>query len=332
MSMRYLLGLLALILISLFVCGCGAGAFEVRIIPEDQELVETELKRDKGMFVYDKIAVIDVDGVMYNRPESGFMKQGDNPVSTFIEKLDKAARDKDVKAVVLRLNSPGGSVAATDIMYYSLMEFKKKTRKPVIASMMDMACSGAYYLACGCDGIIAQPSCVTGSIGTIMQTISVEGTMEKIGVKAVAIKSGKMKDMASPLHDIRKEEQDLLQGIIDDFYEQFLGVVAKGRQDIEKNKLRELADGRVYTARQALKVNLIDRIGYTKDGVKWAKKLAKVEKSRTVIYHRPNSYTPNIYSSAMNAANAKGALVNIEMPEWLNASGVNFLYMWQPEI
>jgi protease-4 len=287
MSMRYLLGLLALITISLFISGCGVGAFEVRIIPDKQELEETDIKRDKGMFVFDKIVVIDVDGVMYNRQQSSFMNQGYNPVSTFLEKLDKAAADKNVKAVVIRLNSPGGSVAATDIMYHSLVEFKKKTGKPVIASMMDMACSGAYYLACGCDGIIAQPSCVTGSIGTIMQTFSVAGTMEKIGVKTVAIKSGKMKDMASPLHDIRKEEQELLQGIINDFYEQFLDVVKNGREGVDKNRLRELADGRVFTANQALQENLIDRIGYTSDGVKWAKEMASIDKSRTVIYHRP---------------------------------------------
>lgn len=332
MSMRFLLGLLALITISLFIGGCGAGAFEVRIIPDNLELDETEIKRDRGMFVNDKIAVIDIDGVMFNRPQSGFMKQGDNPVSTFLEKLDKAAADRKVKAVVLRLNSPGGSVAATDIMYHSLMEFKKKTGKPVIASMMDMACSGAYYLACGCDGIIAQPSCVTGSIGTIMQTFSVAGTMEKIGVKAVAIKSGKMKDMASPLHDIRKEEQELLQGIIDDFYEQFLDVVKNGREGVDKNRLRELADGRVFTANQALKENLIDRIGYTSDGVAWAKEMAGINKFRTVIYHRRQSYKPNIYGSAMNGSNGIGALVNIEIPDWLNSSGVQFLYLWQSGI
>ena len=332
MSMRFLLSLLASITLSLFVGGCRAGAFKVQIIPDRQELQETEIKRDKGMFISDKIAVIDIDGVMYNRSRSGFMKQGDNPVSTFLEKLDKAAADKNVKAVVLRLNSPGGSVAATDIMYHSLVEFKKKTGKPVIASMMDMACSGAYYLACGCDGIIAQPSCVTGSIGTIMQTFSIAGTMEKIGVKAVAIKSGKMKDMASPLHDMHEEEQELLEGIINDFYEQFLGVVENGREDIDKKRLRELADGRVFTANQALQNNLIDRIGYTSDGVKWAKEMASIDKSHTVIYHRPQNYKPNIYGSAMNVSNGKGALVNIEIPDWLNSSGVQFLYLWQPGI
>jgi protease-4 len=198
--------------------------------------------------------------------------------------------------------------------------------------MMDMACSGAYYLACGCDGIIAQPSCVTGSIGTIMQTFSVAGTMEKIGVKTVAIKSGKMKDMASPLHDIRKEEQELLQGVINDFYEQFLDVVKNGREGVDKNRLRELADGRVFTANQALQENLIDRIGYTSDGVTWAKEMASINKFRTVIYHRPQNYKPNIYGSAMNGSTGMGALVNIEIPDWLNSSGVQFLYLWQSGI
>jgi protease-4 len=332
MSIRYLLCLSVLIALSLFIGGCGEGAFEVRIVPESQELQETEIQRDKGMFVSDKIVVIDIDGVMYNRPQSGFMKQGENPVSAFLEKLDKAAADKNVKAVVLRLNSPGGSVAATDIMYHSLVDFKIKTGKPVIASMMDMACSGAYYLACGCDGIIAQPSCVTGSIGTIMQTFSVAGTMEKIGVKAVAIKSGKMKDMASPLHDMHEDEQELLQGIINDFHEQFLDVVKNGREDVDKKKLRELADGRVFTANQALQEKLIDRIGYTSDGVEWAKKIANIGKSRTVIYHRPQDYKPNIYGSAMDGSTGISALVNIEIPDWLNSSGVHFLYLWQSGI
>ena len=332
MSIRYLRTLAVLIILSLFIGGCGAGAFQVQIIPDKQELQETEIKRDKGFFVSDKIAVIDVDGVMFNRSQGGWMRKGDNPVSLFLEKLDKAARDKNVKAVVLRLNSPGGSVSASDMMYHSLKEFKRKTGKPVIATMLDLACSGAYYLACGCDGIVAQPSSVTGSIGTIMQTFSVAGTMEKIGVKAVSIKSGKMKDMASPLHDLSEEEKEILERIIVDFYEQFLDVVESSREDIDRKKLRELADGRVFTADQALKAKLIDRIGYSNDGVKWAKKLAGVTKSRTVIYRRPMGYKPNIYGSAANGSAGVGPLVNIEMPEWLNSGGTQFLYLWQPGI
>lgn len=310
--------------------GCGSGAFQVQVMPSDQRLVETVIARDKGMFVSDKIAVIDVDGVIANKQQGGLMKQGDNPVSTFLEKLDKAAGDKDVKAVVIRLNSPGGTVAASDMMYHSLREFKRKTGKPVVSVMMDLACSGAYYLACGTDGIIAQPSCVTGSIGTIMQTVSIQGTMEKIGVKTVAIKSGRLKDMASPLHDLRDEEAALLQGIITDFYEQFLDVVAKNRTSIDQRKLRELADGRVYTAAQALEHDLIDRIGYADDGVKWAKELADIGKMKLVIYHRPMAYKPNVYGTSAGASSGMAPLINVELPDWLNSASTQFLYLWQP--
>ncbi|MHC5191514.1 MAG: signal peptide peptidase SppA [Planctomycetota bacterium] len=322
--------LFALLATTLFISGCGTGAFEIRMIPADQELKETQIDKDKGMFVSDKIVVIDIDGIMLNRQQSGWMQSGDNPVSSFLEKLDKAAADDTVKAVVLRLNTPGGSVAAADMMYHSLTEFKRKKKVPVVACMMDVAASGGYYLACGADGIIAQPSCITGSIGTIMQTISVAGTMEKIGVTAVAVKSGNMKDMASPLHELSDEEQVILQKIIDGFYEQFLGVVEKGRPKLDKDKLRELADGRVFTAQQAHEEGLVDRIGYADDAIAWAKKMADVKKSKVVIYHRPQATMPNVYGSAMSQTSGTGPLVNIDLPDWLDTGGAKFLYLWQP--
>lgn len=329
MKAKLIRTLLVVIIVSLLICGCGTGAFQVQMVPQEQELEETQIKRDKGMFVSDKIVVIDVDGVIMNKQQNSFMQQGDNPVTTFLEKLDKAAADKDVKAIVLRLNSPGGSVAATDIMYHSLAEYKRKTDKPIVACMLDVAASGAYYLACGADGIIAQPSCVTGSIGTIMQTISVAGTMEKIGIEAVAIKSGEMKDLASPLHELSKEEKAILQQLIDTFYEQFIDVVQQGRPDIAPEKLRQLADGRIFTAEHAKQEGLIDRIGYANDAVKWAKEMAGIEKAQTVIYHRSMKTMPNIYGSAMNTSSTV-PLVNIDLPDWLDAGRTQFLYLWQP--
>jgi protease-4 len=229
---------------------------------------------------------------------------------------------------VIRLNSPGGTVAATDMMYHSLLEYKRKTNVPVIACMLDVAASGAYHLACGCDGIIAQPSTVTGSIGTIMQTFSVAGTMEKIGVSSIAIKSGKMKDIGSPLHDLSDEEQIVLQKIIDGFYEQFLDVVETGRPELDKDKLRQLADGRVFIAQQAKEEGLIDQIGYPNDAVKWAKEMAGIDKTKVVMYHRPMKTMPNLYGSAM--ATGDGPLVNIDLPDWLEGTGTQFLYLWQP--
>jgi len=319
-----------LLLAAMVTAGCGQRAYLIKPIPIRQELQETEIERDEGSFITDKIAVIDVDGIIVNKRKSGLLSSEENPVSLFVEKLDMARKDRHVKAVVLRLNSPGGTVAASDIMYHKLKEFKQKSGKPVVACMLNLATSGAYYLACGCDGIVAQQGSVTGSIGTIMQTISFEGTMEKLGITAVAIKSGKLKDLASPLHDLSDEEREILQGIITQFYEQFLEVAAEGRKELEEQKLRELADGRVFTAKEALQEGLIDRVGYPVDATAWAKEMAGVTKSKTVIYHRPVSYKPNIYSSEMSTGSGAGALINVELPDWLTSNGVQFLYLWQP--
>jgi protease-4 len=319
------------LLVSLVVsAGCGPTAFRIELVPTDQQLRETEIQRDKGIFIRDKIAVIDIDGLLMNKRKSGFMQEGDNPVSLFVEKLDKAASDRRVKAVVLRLNSPGGTVAASDIMYHSLREFKRKTGKPVVTCILGVGCSGAYYLACGGDGILAQPGSVTGSIGTIMQTFSFAGTMEKIGVKAVAIKSGDLKDLGSPLHDLRAEERKVLEGIINQFFEQFLTVVQEGREKIGEQKLRKLADGRVFTAEEALQENLIDRIGYPVDGIEWAKEIAGIERARVVMYHRPLGHKANVYGSATSVDDTVGALINVELPDWLSSNGAQFLYLWQP--
>jgi protease-4 len=321
-----------LLILPFLLTGCGQTAFHVELVPTDRQLEETQIQRDAGLFVFDKIAIIDIDGSLYNRQKGGWLRRGENPVSLFIEKLDKAAADKSVKAVVLRLNSPGGTVAASDIMYHSLMEFRRKTNKPVIACLLGIGCSGAYYIACGCDGIVAQPSSVVGNIGTIFQTFSVAGTMDKIGVKAVTIKSGELKDLASPLHDLSADEQKVLQGIITKLSEQFFAVVRKGRKQIDEQKMAELSDGRVFTAEQSLAQGLIDKVGYLDDGIKWAKEMAGVKKWRVVIYHRPSSYQPNAYSVASANADGIGPLVNLELPEWLNSDGAQFLYLWQPGV
>jgi len=319
------------VLVVFLVGGCGGSAFVIRAVPGGMQLQEAEIERDKGFFVDAKIAVIEVDGLMMNREKVGLFGGGENPVSMFVEKLEKARKDRSVKAVVLRLNSPGGTVSAADIMYHKLREFKRKSEKPVVACMLDVAASGAYYLACGSDGIVAQPSSITGSIGTIVQTVSFAGTMEKLGIKAVAIKSGKLKDMGSPLHDLSEEERAVLEGIIREFYGQFVEVVDKGRKGLDEEQVRALADGRVFTAGEALEKGLVDRLGYPADAIGWAKELAGVRKARVVMYHRPAGYKPNIYSSATGGADVT-ALINVELPDWLASEGTQFLYLWQPGV
>jgi protease-4 len=313
------------------LAGCGHMGFQIALVRTHRQLQETQIQGDRMMFITGKIAIIDIDGLLANKRKRGLVRTGENPVSLFIEKLDKAAKDESVKAVVLRINSPGGTVAASDIMYHHLRRFKLRTGKPVIACLLGLGCSGAYHLACGCDGIIAQPSCVTGSIGTILQTFSVAGTMQKIGVKAVTIKSGQLKDMGSPLRDLGDGEREVLQGIIDHFYQQFLKVVEDSRS-IDRQKLKELADGRVFTAEQALEEGLIDRIGYLEEGIEWAKEKAGIQRARVVIYHRPSGYKPNAYGLAAAGADGLGPLINVELPDWLNMGSAQFLYLWQPGV
>jgi len=309
------------------VVGCGADGVVIRHAPSRSGLQESLVQSDAGWFISDKIAVIDVDGILRNRQESGLFSSGENPVSLFCEKLNKAACDNKVKAVVLRINSPGGTVAASDTMYHMLSEFRKKTHKPVVACMLGVAASGGYYLACGCDTIIAGPTTVTGSIGTMMQTVSFAGTMDKIGIKAEAIKSSDLKDLASPLHDLRPEERKVLQEIITHFYNQFLDVVLAGRKGLDRQGLLKLADGRVFTAKNAKEASLIDHIGYPDDAITIAKQLANLDRVEVVMYHRPMGHKSNIYASA-EPTTAQALLVNIQLPIWLRQQGTQFLYLW----
>ena len=331
MNSRHIFLNLLLVLSAILISGCGNVVYQIEILPAEKQLQETIVQKDKGLFVSDKIAMIDVEGTMVNQRQDGLLRTGENPVSVFIEKLDKASNDKDVKAILIRLDSPGGTVVASDIMYHKLQEFKTKTNKPVVICITGMGCSGAYYLASAGDGIIAQPSSVVGNIGVIFQTFSLEGTLNKIGVKTVAIKSGQLKDIASPLHDLKDDEREVLDGVINELFELFKDVVRKGR-NLPEQKLTELTDGRVFTAKQALEENLIDKIGYLSDGIEWAKEMANLQKAKVVIYHRPSYYTPNTYSSVSSNASGLESLINIKLPELFTAGETGFLYLWQPGI
>jgi len=248
------------------LAGCGPRAYKITPVPAEQEL-EEEVLIDEGGFFPPKIALIDVEGVLMNRSKPELIGEGEHPVSLFVEKLEKAANDSGVKALVVRINSPGGTVTASDLMYKELKYFKERTEgeRPVVAVLMDVAASGGYYVACGCDSIVAHPTTLTGSIGVIMQLINFAGTMQKIGMEAEAITSGEMKDAGSPFEHLTTEEREIFQKLVDDFYDRFVEVVAAGREELDEEEVRELADGRVYSAEQALELGFVDRIGTLRD-------------------------------------------------------------------
>ncbi len=309
--------------------GCGPTAYKITPVPAQEELQETVVLNEGGLFP-PKIAQIEVDGLIMNSRKFSLWAEGENPVSLFLEKLDKAASDPAVKAVVLRINSPGGSVTASDMMYGEVLAFKKRTGRPVVAAMMDVAASGGYYLACSADEIIAQPTTVTGSIGVIMQTVSFAGTMSRLGISADAIKSGRMKDAGSPLRPMKPEEREVFQKLIDQFYDRFVAVVAAGRSGkLAEARIRELADGRVYSAQQALELGFIDRISTYKESLTAVKERIGAKRVCVVAYQRPTDYKPNIYADTPAPA-PQVNLVNIQLPEIWSNPAPQFLYLWAP--
>jgi len=217
--------------------------------------------------VGERIAVLTIEGVILN------------PLP-IIKKIDRLSEDKSVKALVLRIDSPGGSVGASQEIYRAIERFKERG-KPVVVSMGNIAASGGYYISAPADVIYANPGTITGSIGVIIQYIGYKELLSKIGIKAESIKTGKFKDTLSPFKDLTKEEKDYLKRVITDSYEQFINAILKYRKDkITEEELRKIADGRVMTGLKAKELGLVDEIGNLKDAIDKAAELAGVIKPR----------------------------------------------------
>ena len=189
-----------------------------------------------------------------------------------------------IKAVVVRIDSPGGAVAPTQEIFEEIRKIKAK--KPVIASMGGMATSGGYYIASACDRIIANPGTLTGSIGVIMQLANVEELMKKVGIRGINVKSGANKDIGSPFQELSAEGRAILQAVVDSVHGQFVSAVARGR-DMDEAVVRKLSDGRIYSGAQAKALGLVDNFGTLEDAIDLAAKQAGIEADPAVYYSRP---------------------------------------------
>ncbi|WP_418791153.1 signal peptide peptidase SppA [Phosphitispora sp. TUW77] len=222
------------------------------------------------------IGVIYVEGVISgSRGEGSVFSTGMASGHSIMEQLREAGEDNGVKAVLLRINSPGGSAAASQEIGNELDKLRKQG-KIVVASMGDVAASGGYWLAAKADKIVADPATLTGSIGVIMETQSLQELFDKIGITPETIKSGAHKDMGSVNRPLTPEERDILQHMVDDIYQQFVDVVAEGRK-MEREKVLELADGRIFTGRQAKEKGLVDELGNYYDAIKITGELAGIK-------------------------------------------------------
>jgi len=312
----------------LLLSGCGVPSLLITPVENAADLTEIQVQKGTG-FLPKKIAIIEVEGMLINAPTGGLLQPNENPLSKFTQALDMAAADDNVKAVVLRINSPGGAVATSDTMYDEILKFRKKTGKPVIASAQELCASGAYYLSCACDKIVVHPAGLMGSIGVIFQDFDVSGTMGLIGIRAETIKSADMKDIGSPFRHMTDKERAVLQSLVNEYFTRFKGVVMAGRPFKDLAELEAIADGRVFTGEDAVTLHLADQTGRLDDAIALAKETAHVPNAQVIMYKRPYGFTGSIYADVSMPAPREN-VTTLQLPKADSMIPGGFYYLWLP--
>ena len=315
-----------------------AGCLSLPMARRSEHMVLETLIPSKSVWTAKKVLLVSVDGAIDDNPEGGLFSEPGTVVKVK-DALKHAEKDPSIYAILLRVNSPGGTVTASDILYTELKRFKERTGKKIVAVFLDVAASGGYYTAMCADRIVAHPTTVTGSIGVIATLPSLQGLSEKIGVEVRVIKSGNLKDMGSLWRGMSSQERELFQGLINGMYERFLTVVQEGRPKLDAQTIRNLADGRVYTAQQALEKGLVDQIGYIEDAFESAKSVAGIGDASLVTYTYPFGYRGNYYASAgMGSMRSEFPapaptqinLLNLDLKTALSGFRAPLYYLWVP--
>jgi protease IV len=260
----------------------------------------------KPFSLNNKIGVVSIEGPIFDSIK-------------ITEELDEFSNDDSIIAVILRVDSPGGGVAASQEIFDAVLELK--TKKKVVASMGSIAASGGLLVACAADKVVANPGTITGSISAIMQFANFEELLKKIGLKSSVVKSGKYKDIGSPLRDMTPEEKKIIQELVDDIYNQFVDAVARERK-ISRDKIMQIADGRVFSGRKAKEYGLVDDLGDMGYAAKLASKLAGKEGKYDLVYPRKKRISVFDYLLE-NAASHLSNSLKEKMEPW---SGVSYLY------
>ncbi len=339
---KRMLGLLA---IAAMFTGCSPVTVSLTLFADGSKLLETTVDADQN--ATDKVAVIDIRGLISEKEDAGLLSLGGSSVDELVARLRVAENDRYVIAVILRINSPGGTVTASDMMYREVRRFVDETKKPVIASLGEVAASGGYYLALSADRIIAEPTSITGSIGVIIPTVNVSEGLNKIGIKSRSIKSGKNKDLANPLEPVREEQYAVLQGMVDEFYARFKNLVverrsraaALGTTSLDQTQLDDLTDGRIVTGAKATEFGLVDQSGGIREAFALAKSLAGIDRAKMVKYYpeggtRPRSaYAQSLVPPPGASREGEINLIQIRsgsMGPFGNVGFAGAYYLWMP--
>jgi protease-4 len=325
-------------LVLLCAAGCGAPSFLVTPVANSNKLEEEQLESGKG-WSSGKVVIIPVEGMLANARAGGLLQATENPLSLFTQQLDRAANDPSVKAVVLRVNSPGGTVTCSDAMYQLVKRYKQRTGRPVIAAAQEVAASGAYYVSCAADKIVAQPTSVVGSIGVIFETMEFQGALQKLGIRADSIKSGNLKDMGSPFKSLREDERAVMQAMVEEYFTRFIGVVHNNRPVREEpladvTKYNDVAYGGVYSGRvfsgdRARELGLVDQTGLLEDAIALAKQMAHAPDASVIMYQRPYGYGGSVYADT-RVPSPRSDVMRLEIPGASDFLPAGFYYLWAP--
>lgn len=274
-----------------------------------------------------EVAVVEVDGLLFNVETNGAHYPAENPVALFREKLDCIAKDSRIVAVVLRISSPGGSVAGSDILRRELVTFRRRSGKPVVACVVDVGAGGAYYLATAADCIVAHPMSIVGGVGVILNHFSLLDTMAQFNVIGRPIKSGRFINMGSVAQPLEEEARAMLQTMADSYHGRFVQIIVESRPGVDANTPTNF-DGRIFTADQALARGLIDQVGYFNDAIGSARHFASCGETRVVMLRRRDNPARTPFDAAPPAAPMVD-FPGIHIPGLERSCMPAFLYLWQ---
>jgi len=274
-----------------FLAGCTF--VEVNLFPRETPLKEVTLVGEGR----DKVVMVDVSGFLFTGRKPSLLGMGSRPsiVERVRRVLDRAARDSLVKGLLLRINSPGGTVTASDILYHEVSTAAEKHHWPVVACLMEVAASGGYYVALSADRIVAHPTTATGAVGVVALKLDIQGLLRKVGVNIEVYKSGAEKDAWFPFRPSTPEERRHIQEMIQEFSQRFLRLVEE-RRHLSKGAMTQAETGRIFPATLAKELGLVDELGYLEDAFDLVKKLAGVKRARLVAYLPLDRAEPNVYS------------------------------------
>jgi protease IV len=277
-----------------------------------------------------RIALIDVDGLLVNQNFGGLVSVGDNPLSSLRDKLEAAARDPLVAAVVLRVNSPGGSVTTCDIMAEELRRFRAETHKPVVASLMDLATAGAYFVAVESDVIVAHPTALTAGLGVLFNHYNLLDAMAQLNVTSDPVKAGSKIDMGTVTAPLDDEVRNILQKMADAYRDHLQRRVQERRPLMTVGDRKVVEDGRVLLASTAQALHLVDRLGYVHDAIAEAERLAGAPGAEVVLFHRSGYPAHSLYAITPTPTSLNDT-IPVSYPGLDRSKLPTFLYLWQPD-